>query len=135
MKIREYFEHTDGYGVLATAAPDGRVDAALYAKPYFIDDDTIAFIMADRLTHRNLDENPYASYLFMEDERFLRGARLYLTKKKQERNPELIDELRQLRHYISQDEIYEEDTFLVFFSIDKVLPLIGSEHEGLGPIS
>lgn len=135
MNIREYFEHTDGYGVLATASLSGRVDAALYAKPYFIDDDTIAFIMADRLTHRNLDENPYASYLFMEDEQFLRGTRLYLTKKKQERNPELIDELRQLRHYISQDEIYEEDTFLVFFTIDRVLPLIGSEHEGLGPIS
>lgn len=135
MKIREYFEHTDGYGVLSTAASSGRVDAALYAKPYFIDDETVAFIMADRLTHGNLRENPHASYLFLEEEKFLRGVRLYLTKNSEERNPELVDELRRLRHYISQDEIYEEDAYLVLFSIDKVLPLIGSEHEGPGPIS
>jgi hypothetical protein len=32
-----------------------------------MDDDTVAFIMAERLSHENLKKNPHAVYLFMED--------------------------------------------------------------------
>jgi hypothetical protein len=125
MKDKEYFENTKGKGVLATADDQGIVDAALYAKPFFVDDNTVVFIMADRLSHENLKSNGHAAYLFMEDENILKGRRLYLTKIREDKNTELIDELRRLRNYASQDRIYEEDSFLVYFSIDKVLPLIG----------
>ena len=58
MNLRDYFESVKGHGVLATADKDGRVDVAVYARPHFIDDETIAFIMRDRLTHHNLQSNP-----------------------------------------------------------------------------
>jgi hypothetical protein len=51
MTLKDYFESVKGRGVLATADADGRVDAAIYATPHFIDDETIAFIMRDRLTN------------------------------------------------------------------------------------
>ena len=54
MNLENYFENVKGTGVLATADGQGRVDVALYSKPHFMDDGTIAFIMADRLTHHNL---------------------------------------------------------------------------------
>jgi hypothetical protein len=122
MRLREYFESVKGRGVLATADGDGKVDAAIYATPHFIDDETIAFIMRDRLTHDNLRSNPHAAYLFMEaGEKFV-GKRLFLTKTREEEDSELLYSLR--RKEYSDDKT--EPKFLVFFQIDRVLPLIGS---------
>jgi hypothetical protein len=65
MDLAEYFENQKGSGVLATADDQGRVDAAVYARPHVIDSETIAFIMPDRLTHHNLQSNNHAAYLFI----------------------------------------------------------------------
>ena len=121
MELREYFASTTGRGVLATADADGRVDAAVYARPHFMDDETIAFIMRDRLTHHNLQSNPHAAYLFIESEGKISGKRLFLTKTREEKDSDLLHSLR--RRQYPDDEI--ETKFLVFFQIDKVLPLIG----------
>jgi hypothetical protein len=39
MNLDEYFESAKGRGVLATADKDGQVNLAMYARPYFMDDD------------------------------------------------------------------------------------------------
>jgi hypothetical protein len=122
MNLREYFESVKGRGVLATADGDGKVDAAIYATPHFIDDETIAFIMRDRLTHNNLQSNPHAAYLFMETGQKFVGKRLFLTKTREEQDSELLYSIR--RKQYSDDK--NEAKFLVFFQIDKVLPLMGS---------
>ena len=121
MELREYFESVKGRGVLATADAEGRVDAAVYALPHFIDDETIAFIMRDRLSHHNLKSNPHAAYLFMEAGTKFVGKRMFLTKTREEQDSELLYALRRKKY--KNDE--EEKKFLVFFQIDKVLPLIG----------
>jgi hypothetical protein len=122
MTLKDYFESVKGRGVLATADADGKVDAAIYATPHFIDDETIAFIMRDRLTHHNLQSNSHAAYLFMESGGGFAGKRLFLTKTKEEQDSELLYSLRRKKY--SKDE--KESKFLVFFQIDKVLPLIGA---------
>lgn len=126
MKLSEYFGNTKGKGILATADSSGKVNSAVYAQPHFIDEETIAFIMADRLSHENLKSNPNACYVFMQDGDRIIGKRLYLIKTGEEKNSTLIDELRRKRHYIAHDEYYKENKYLVYFHIDKVLPLIGS---------
>lgn len=126
MKLSEYFENVKGKGVLATSDSQGKVDAAVYARPHFMDEHTIAFIMAERLSHENLTSNPHAAYLFFEDGDKYVGKRLYLTMIKEDQNSELIESLRRKRHYIPHDEYYKENKYLVTFKIDKVLPLIGS---------
>ena len=122
MKLKEYFESVEGRGVLATADGDGKVDAAIYATPHFIDNETIAFIMRDRLTHNNLQSNPHAAYLFMETGQKFVGKRLFLTKTREEQDSELLYSLRRKKY--SDDK--NEAKFLVFFQINKVLPLMGS---------
>ncbi|MBW2559855.1 MAG: pyridoxamine 5'-phosphate oxidase family protein, partial [Deltaproteobacteria bacterium] len=62
MTLGDYFEKTTGTGVLATADSSGKVNAAIYGRPHFINDQTIAFIMADRLTHANIQTNDSAVY-------------------------------------------------------------------------
>jgi len=122
MDIKEYFENTEGSGILATADSEGKVDAAIYARPHFIEDGTIALIMRDRLTHHNLLSNSHACYMFIEKGPGYKGKRFFLTKVREEQDSELLQSLRR-RQYINEKD---EAKFLVFFKIDKELPLVGT---------
>lgn len=127
MTLKEYFKDKKGLGVLATADEKGVVDIAVYSRPHFIDENTVVFIMADRLTHKNLESNPHAAYLFKEEgERYV-GKRLYLTKIKEEKDSPLIEQLRRKKTYHESPEYGKETKYLVYFHIDKVLPLIGDK--------
>lgn len=122
MNLKDYFENTQGTGVLATADEQGRVDAAIYARPHILEDGTAAFIMLDRLTHKNLQSNPHATFLFMEKGEGYRGVRLFLKKLREDTDPELIESLS--RRSVSQD--YMQGTkFLVVFELEKILNLLG----------
>jgi hypothetical protein len=121
MKLTEYFDHKKGFGVLSTADGDGKVDAAIYARPHFMEDGTLAFIMRDRLSHHNLQTNSHATYLFKEEGSGYRGKRLYLTRVREEKNSELVESLRRRKTVYRNGE----DRFLVFFNLDKELPLVG----------
>ena len=125
MNLSEYFEQTKGRGVLATADTGGKVNAALYARPHFMDDDTVVFIMAERLTHENLQSNQWATYLFMEEGEGYKGKRLYLKKVKEEQNDQLISEICQKCDY---SHYHIGTRYVAHFTVEKVLPLI-EEHE------
>ena len=124
MKISEYFKTAKGQGVLATAGAEGKVDVALYANPHVIDDETIAFIMTEKLTHKNLQSNSHAAYLFIEEEEKYKGKRLYLTKIKEEKDSPLLDSIRRKEYPHLKGKEY-----LVYFKVNKVLPLIGAGAE------
>ena len=125
MELEQYFAETKGMGVLATADGQGRVDAAVYSRPHFMDANTVAFIMPHRLTHQNLQSNPHAAYLFAEEGSQTRGKRLMLTKLREEKDSELLQKLRRGHHGSEATERY-----LVLFQIDQVLPLIGGGEQG-----
>jgi hypothetical protein len=126
MNLSEYFENTKGVGVLATADSEGKVDAAIYARPHIMEDESIAFIMRNRLSYANLQSNPHAAFIFVEDGEGYKGKRLYLTKIREEQNSELIQEISR-RSYNSGNEDLKESRYLVYFNLEKELPLIGSE--------
>ena len=124
MTLSEYFEKAKGVGVLSTADKTGKVNAAIYGRPHFIDEKTLAFIAADRLTYANLKTNPSAVYLFKEDGSY-QGRRLYLAMTHEEKNSPLIEVMRRKKRKESELD-KNESKFLVYFKIKKVLPLIGS---------
>ena len=80
MGLTDYFETAQGTGILATADGDGNVDLALYARPHMLDDETVVLVMSDKLSHTNLQINPKAAYMFIEETTDYRGKRLYLQK-------------------------------------------------------
>lgn len=123
--LQEYFEKTKGTGVLATADNKGKVDAAIYSHPHFLEEGTVAFIMRDRLTHHNLQSNLSATFLFIEEGPGYKGKRLFLRKVREENNPELIRKIKR-RKYTDENQ---EPIYLVYFAIDKELPLIGGQEE------
>lgn len=121
MSLRDYFESTEGIGVLGTADAEGRVDLALYGRPHVPDEQVVSFIMRDRLSHANLTANPRAAYLFVERGPGYRGKRLYLTKTAEETDPERIGAVRRRGGH----ETSGAPAFLVTFRVDKVRPLTG----------
>ena len=127
MKLSEYFEQTKGIGVLATADAQGKVNAAIYARPHFLDekdDSTCAFIMSDRVSHDNVKANPHAAYLLAEEGEHYAGKRLTLTMIREETDIEKIQSIRRR----SVPPVSEEGSkYLVYFRIDAVRPLIGAE--------
>lgn len=126
MDLKQYFAETEGFGVLSTADQSGNVDSAVFSRPHFLENDTLAFIMNDRLSHRNLQANPKAAYLFKAAGQGYNGKRLFLAKVKEEKNSELISSL-QRRTYPPEKE-YNGPKFLVYFTVEKELPLIGPEE-------
>lgn len=125
MDLKSYFENTKGIGVLSTADSEGNVDSALYARPHVMDDGNVALIMRDRLSHANLQSNPKAAYLFLEEGSGYKGKRFFLTKVSEEQDSEKIESLRR-RSYAPDDRMHQGKVFLVYFQIDRELPLIGS---------
>ena len=117
----DYFERAKGLGILATASAAGEVNMAIYAKPHFMEDGSLAFIMRNRLSYANVSENPQACYLFKEEGGFA-GKRLYLRKIGEEKNTERLYALR--RRLYDDDQYDQEDLFLVFFRQENERPLL-----------
>lgn len=130
MHMQDYFEKASGVGVMSTADSGGKVDSAIYARPHVMADGTLAFIMRDRLTHHNLQENPYAAYLFIEAGRGYKGLRLFLKKVREDQDSELIGKLTR-RCLTPEEDEAKGPKFLVYFKIEKALNLIGSDSPEL----
>ena len=124
MDLHEYFENRNGIGVLSTADSKGRVDSAIYARPHVMEEGLLAFIMTDRLSHANLQSNPHAVYLFKEIGPGWKGKRLFITRVREEKDTELLQSLRR-RKYSPDDEAEMKPLYLVFFQLDRELPLVG----------
>jgi len=126
MDLANYFETTEGTGILATCGTSHGINQAIYSKPFVIDDNTIAFVMCRRATHQNLQNNLSASYLFLENSDGYKGIRLSLTVHHEEKNRSLIETLRKKQPCVySKDD--DSEKFLVFFEVNQARPLIG-EH-------
>ena len=125
MDLGEYFEKNEGLGVLATADAQGNVDAAIYARPNVMDEGTVAFIMADRLSYRNLSGNPKAAYLFVEKGQGYNGKRLYLTKTGEQTDQQVIDSMRRRDRPVYQSD--KGKSRLVHFKVEKVRALVGDD--------
>jgi hypothetical protein len=126
--LKAYFDTTKGHGVLATADASGRVNQAIFARPHVMDDATVAFIMPARLTHANLQGNPQAAYLFLENGPGYKGKRLYLTRVREEQDTDLLYALRR-RTDPEENEKKEVSRFLVFFKVEEILPVIGAGED------
>ncbi len=124
MSLSEYFQSTEGIGILATCDSDGNVDLAIYSRPYVIDENKIAFSMLDRTSFSNIESNPKAAYMYIEQGEGYNGKRLYLTKTGEEANQQRIEEIKSQRPRKHPDTADVARHF-VYFEIDKIRPLVG----------
>ena len=125
MNLREFFNSMKGRGVLSTADSAGKVDSAIYSRPHVMDDGSVVFIMRERLTHKNLQENPHATYLFIETGIGYKGLRLSLKKIREDKDEKQIS-LMTRRHLSPEEDKSKGPKHLVYFEVEKIRPLIGS---------
>lgn len=125
MNLEKYFTDTKGTGVFASANDEGEVNTAIFSRPHIAENGRMIFIMGDNKTHENLQTNPRASFLFMETGPGYCGRRFSLTKTAEEENDELVQKLcRRCREVNDPDSMRKR--YVVYFIIDKELPLIGA---------
>jgi hypothetical protein len=125
MSLAEYFEEIKGLGVLATSDSEGNVDIAVYSRPYIIDENTIAFSMLEKLSYSNIQANPKAAYMFVEEGPGYSGKRMHLTMTGEEKDQERIKQIRQ-QHSKAKD--YDDKVrHLIYFTVDKIRPLVGDK--------
>ena len=125
MKLADYFAKAKGIGILGTADAEGKVDLAIYAKPVVIDENTIALVMLERLSHQNIRHNSNAAYMYIEDESENVGVRLYLTMVHEETNVSVVEKIIE-EHPEICPEPDEANKFLVHFKVERVRELVGS---------
>jgi len=123
--MAQYFENTKGLGVLATSDEQGNVDVAVYSRPYIIDEKTIALSMLEKLSYSNIQSNPRAAYMFVEQGEGYAGKRLHLTKSGEEKDPERIKEIK--KQHTRTREPDEKVRHLIYFTVDKIRPLVGDK--------
>jgi hypothetical protein len=111
--------------VLATGDDQGSVNLAVYARPYVIDDNTVAFSMRERRSFKNIQVNPSAAYLFLEKTGGYKGIRLYLNRIGEETNLEKIKEIKKQHKNRYSAEI--EGKHLLYFKITEIRPIIGDK--------
>lgn len=128
MNLETYFTENQGVGVLSTADSEGVVNSAVYARPHVTGKDVIVFIMRDKRTRANLQENMKANYLFLEHDHGYKGIRMYLTKTDEVQDSEAIEALSRRPGTGKEGD---GERFLVTFAVDKVLALVGDEEIGL----
>lgn len=109
---------------MATCDLEGRVNQAIYSKPFVIDNKTVVLVMKQQTSHKNLRSHLQASYLFIEKGVGCKGLRFCLTMRNEEKNRSLIEALRKKQPCIYPKED-DSDKFLVFFEVDRIRPLIG----------
>lgn len=126
MNLQDYFENTEGLGILSTADAEGCVDAAIYATPNVMSEDTIAFIMRPRLSLHNVRQNPKAVYMYIEKGPGYQGRRLFLDKTHEESDPATVNQYRRCSHGQGGDET---ESVLVTFKVRHVLPLVGDKDQ------
>ena len=123
MDLARYFNMHEGTGVLATCDIHGWVDGAVYAKPHVVDSSTVAFVMKERLSHKNLKQTSTPVICFWNKAPDIRIA-LYLTLLRMSVNQTLVQALRQKQPviYPSADD---SKKFVVFFHVEQTRPLVG----------
>ncbi|MEC9492862.1 pyridoxamine 5'-phosphate oxidase family protein [Flexistipes sp.] len=126
MKLEQYFENGKGMGVLATADRSGQVNTALYARPH-IENGNAVFVMRERKTYANINENASANYLYVSDDDKFDGIRMYMTFLEDSADPADVDKYRR-RNSPVEKTLNEERLHLVTFKIDKILSLIGDRE-------
>ena len=124
MTLKDYFEENSGICILSSADRSGKVTTAVYSAPHVMNDGTVTFLMRERLTYRNILENPHAACMYIVHGGSYQGIRLFLTKVREDNDPESIARMTR-RHLSAEEDKAKGPKHLVIFKVDKVLPLIG----------
>ncbi|MEW5735280.1 MAG: pyridoxamine 5'-phosphate oxidase family protein [Thermodesulfobacteriota bacterium] len=83
-QVKGFFATRDRTNILATAGRDGKPNVGAFGSPSLVNDETMAMMLGDNRTFRNLAENPQGVFLIILHGAVgmgMKGCRLYVTVK------------------------------------------------------
>ncbi|MDD2897662.1 MAG: pyridoxamine 5'-phosphate oxidase family protein [Desulfuromonadaceae bacterium] len=123
MTLSELFA-VSGLAVMSTAAADGSVNSAVYARPHVIDESTLVWGMTDKRTFRNVSENRHASFLFKTNNPGFSGVRLTLELLRTEEEGELLSTIKANAEVVAGPGAGAAITHAVWFRVTERRDLI-----------
>lgn len=141
VNLMEYFNKNPRLGVLGTSSKNGKVDSAVFGSPHMIDEKTVLIATAQNRTFTNLQENPYAVYIIIEEcmdgskdqinnmepgSSILdwKGIRVYMKMKECHTSGELLEMLLSQIASIVGEEAAKMIHAAVTFEICEIRPLV-----------
>jgi hypothetical protein len=109
---------------MSTAAADGSVNCAVYARPHVINDTTLVWGMTDKRTYRNISENSHASFLFKTSSPGFSGVRLTLELIRSEEEGELLETIKTNADVVVGPGAGAAVTHAVWFKVTEIRDLI-----------
>ena len=127
VELMEYFNCQPRLGVISTSSQDGRVDSAVYGSPQMIDEKTVIVALARGRTWANLQDNPHAVYMIMQQGEGLmdwKGVRVYLRMLEYADSGPRLEAYKREAAKIVGEQAAGMIAVLATFEVTEVRPLI-----------
>src|SRR5512137_1202103 len=126
-KLMEYFNKQPKPCVISTSNKDGKVDSAVIGSPQMIDEKTDIVDLGGGRTFANLQENPNAVYMIMEQGAVIldwKGIRVYLRMKEYVTSGQQLDSYKSQAAKIISEQAADMIKVLATFEVVEVRPLV-----------
>jgi len=126
-KLKDYFNKQPRIGTLSTSGKDGKVDVAYFGSPRMIDGKTVVMAVRKNQTFTNLQENPHAVFMILEQASTApgwKGVRVYLKMVDSQTAGEKLDMMKKAIAEKAGEETAKSMHAALTFEITAVRPLM-----------
>jgi len=110
---------------MGTADKNGWVNMAIYTPPIITSDGLLVFAATQRLTYKNLTENPQAMFMYICSGKEWEGVRVRLSLVKDETSGPMLDRLKKRFKDMGYSVLALEVCHALYFRIEEIRPLKG----------
>jgi uncharacterized pyridoxamine 5'-phosphate oxidase family protein len=126
-KLMEYFNKQPRIGTLSTAGKDGKVDVAYFGSPRMIDEKTVLMTVRKNQTFANLQENPNAAFMILEQANAApgwKGVRVYVKMIEYQTSGEKLETMKKAIAQKAGEETAKSMYAVLIFEVQAVRPLM-----------
>ena len=126
-ELMEYFNKQPRIGTLSTAGKDGKVDVAYFGSPRMIDEKTVIMAVRKNQTFTNLQENPNAVFMILEQAGAppgWKGVRVYLKMTDFQTSGEKLDMMKKAIAEKAGEETAKSMYAALTFEVQAIRPLM-----------
>ncbi len=126
-KLMEYFNKQPRIGTLSTAGKDGKVDVAYFGSPRMIDEKTVVMAVRKNQTFTNLQENPNAVFMILEQAGAppgWKGVRVYLKMTDFQTSGEKLESMKKAIAEKAGQEVANSMHAALTFEVQAIRPLM-----------
>jgi hypothetical protein len=126
-KLKDYFNKQPRIGTLSTSGKDGKVDVAYFGSPRMIDEKTVIMAIRKNQTFTNLQENPNAVFMILEQAGAppgWKGVRVYLKMVDSQTSGEKLETMKKAIAEKAGEETAKSMHAALTFEVQAVRPLM-----------